>query len=78
MTRKGKGYEPAEKDPIKWHGPGPFDPVKGEIIKKKGGSPSYSSIFGDWLIDMAEADERVIGITPAMFTRMGMKCFWPP
>ncbi|KPK59582.1 MAG: 1-deoxy-D-xylulose-5-phosphate synthase [Gammaproteobacteria bacterium SG8_31] len=72
MTRKGKGYEPAEKDPIKWHGPGPFDPVKGEIIKKKGGSPSYSRIFGDWLIDMAEADERVIGITPAMREGSGM------
>jgi 1-deoxy-D-xylulose-5-phosphate synthase len=75
MTRKGKGYGPAEKDPIKWHGPGPFDPVKGEIIKKKGGSPSYSSIFGDWLIDMAEADERVIGITPAMREGSGMVQF---
>jgi len=75
MTRKGKGYEPAERDPIKWHGPGPFDPDKGELIEKKAGSPSYSKIFGDWLIDMAEADERVIGITPAMREGSGMVAF---
>ncbi|MGD8425590.1 MAG: 1-deoxy-D-xylulose-5-phosphate synthase [Gammaproteobacteria bacterium] len=72
MTRKGKGYEPAERDPIKWHGPGPFDPVKGELIKKKSSGPTYSKIFGDWLIDMAEADERVVGITPAMREGSGM------
>lgn len=72
MTRKGKGYEPAERDPIKWHGPGPFDADKGELIKKKSGSPSYSKIFGDWLIDMAESDPRVVGITPAMREGSGM------
>jgi 1-deoxy-D-xylulose-5-phosphate synthase len=72
MTRKGKGYGPAERDPIKWHGPGPFDPVKGELIKKKSSGPTYSKIFGDWLIDMAEADERVVGITPAMREGSGM------
>jgi 1-deoxy-D-xylulose-5-phosphate synthase len=72
MTRKGQGYEPAERDPIKWHGPGPFDPEKGELIKKNAGSPSYSNVFGDWLIDMATADDRVIGITPAMREGSGM------
>jgi len=72
MTRKGKGYEPAETDPIKWHGPGPFDPDKGELLKKKAGAPSYSKIFGDWLIDMAESDPRVVGITPAMREGSGM------
>jgi 1-deoxy-D-xylulose-5-phosphate synthase len=72
MTRKGKGYEPAEADPIKWHGPGPFIPDKGELIKKKSGGPSYSKIFGDWLIDMADADERIVGITPAMREGSGM------
>jgi len=72
MTRKGKGYEPAETDPIKWHGPGPFNPDKGELIKKKSGGPSYSKVFGDWLIDMADADERIVGITPAMREGSGM------
>ena len=72
MTRKGKGYEPAERDPIKWHGPGPFDPERGEIIKKPATGPSYSKIFGDWLIDMAEADDRIVGITPAMREGSGM------
>jgi 1-deoxy-D-xylulose-5-phosphate synthase len=72
MTRKGKGYEAAERDPIKWHGPGPFDPEKGELIKKRATGPSYSKVFGDWLIDMADADERVVGITPAMREGSGM------
>jgi 1-deoxy-D-xylulose-5-phosphate synthase len=72
MTRKGKGYEPAEADPIKWHGPGPFDPATGEFRKKSAGGPSYSKVFGDWLIDMAEADDRVVGITPAMREGSGM------
>ncbi len=72
MTQKGKGYKPAEADPIKWHGPGPFDPKAGEIIRKKPSGPSYSSIFGTWLCDMAEADPRVVGITPAMREGSGM------
>ena len=72
MTRKGKGYEAAERDPIKWHGPGPFDPDRGEMLKKPASGPTYSKIFGDWLIDMAEADERIVGITPAMREGSGM------
>src|SRR5581483_7554851 len=50
-TRKGKGYAPAEADPIKWHGPGPFDPQSGTIFKEKSAGPSYSQIFGQWLCD---------------------------
>ena len=53
VTRKGKGYAPAEADPIKWHGPGPFDPASGTIFKEKSTGPSYSQIFGQWLCDMA-------------------------
>src|SRR6186713_977081 len=72
VTRKGKGYDPAEKDPIKWHGPGPFDPKSGTIFKEKASGPSYSQIFGQWLCDMAEQDPRVVGITPAMREGSGL------
>ena len=72
VTRKGKGYEPAEADPITWHGPGPFDAVTGVFHKKPTPGPSYSKIFGDWLCDIAEQDERIIGITPAMREGSGM------
>jgi 1-deoxy-D-xylulose-5-phosphate synthase len=72
VTRKGKGYAPAEADPIKWHGPGPFDPVSGTIYKEKSTGPSYSQIFGQWLCDMAERDEKIIGITPAMREGSGL------
>jgi 1-deoxy-D-xylulose-5-phosphate synthase len=72
VTRKGKGYDPAEKDPIKWHGPGPFDPASGTIFKEKAQGPSYSQIFGQWLCDMAERDPRIVGITPAMREGSGL------
>ncbi len=72
VTRKGRGYEPAEDDPIKWHGPGPFDATTGVILKTKASSQTYSQVFGEWLCDMAEKDERVIGITPAMREGSGM------
>src|SRR5215831_2736985 len=72
VTRKGKGYAPAEADPIKWHGPGPFDPKSGTIFKEKASGPSYSQIFGQWLCDMAERDPKIIGITPAMREGSGM------
>jgi 1-deoxy-D-xylulose-5-phosphate synthase len=72
VTRKGKGYAPAEADPIKWHGPGPFDPKSGTIFKEKSTGPTYSQIFGQWLCDMAERDPRVVGITPAMREGSGM------
>jgi 1-deoxy-D-xylulose-5-phosphate synthase len=72
VTRKGKGYPPAEADPIKWHGPGPFDPASGTIFKEKSSGPTYSQIFGQWLCDAAEADPRIIGITPAMREGSGL------
>ncbi len=72
VTRKGKGYPPAEADPIKWHGPGPFDPTSGTIYKEKVEGPSYSQIFGQWLCDIAERDPRIIGITPAMREGSGL------
>jgi 1-deoxy-D-xylulose-5-phosphate synthase len=72
VTRKGKGYAPAEADPIKWHGPGPFDPASGTIFKEKATGPTYSQIFGQWLCDMAARDPRVIGVTPAMREGSGL------
>jgi 1-deoxy-D-xylulose-5-phosphate synthase len=72
VTKKGKGYDPAEKDPIKWHGPGPFDPVSGTIFKEKATGPSYSQVFGQWLCDMAARDERIVGVTPAMREGSGL------
>src|SRR5476649_1119366 len=72
VTRKGKGYAPAEADPIKWHGPGPFDPASGTIFKEKSTGPSYSQIFGQWLCDMAARDPKIIGITPAMREGSGL------
>src|SRR5687767_11983616 len=72
VTKKGKGYDPAEKDPIKWHGPGPFDPVSGTIFKEKATGPTYSQVFGQWLCDMAARDERIVGVTPAMREGSGL------
>ena len=72
VTRKGKGYAPAEADPIKWHGPGPFDPASGMIFKEASAGPTYSQIFGKWLCDMAELDPMIVGITPAMREGSGL------
>ena len=70
-TKKGKGYEPAEKDPIGFHGVPKFDPISGELPKNNS-RPTYSKIFGDWLCEMAEKDSKIIGITPAMREGSGM------
>ena len=70
-TKKGKGYEPAEKDPIGFHGVPKFDPISGELPKNNS-RPTYSKIFGDWLYEMAEKDSKIIGITPAMREGSGM------
>ncbi len=72
ITTKGKGYAPAEADPIKWHGPGPFDPSSGTIFKEKAAGPSYSQVFGSWLCDVAALDERIVAITPAMREGSGL------
>ncbi|WP_118808535.1 1-deoxy-D-xylulose-5-phosphate synthase [Haemophilus haemolyticus] len=70
-TKKGKGYAPAEKDPIGFHGVPKFDPMSGELPKHNT-KPTYSKIFGDWLCEMAEKDSKIIGITPAMREGSGM------
>ncbi len=72
VTRKGKGYAPAEADPIKWHGPGPFDPGSATIFKEKSTGPTYSQVFGQWLCDMAARDPRIVAITPAMREGSGL------
>ena len=67
ITRKGKGYAPAEADPVKYHGvAAPFDPDVGIEAGKPSSGPTYSQVFGNWLCDMAACDERLVGITPAM------------
>jgi len=72
VTKKGKGYAPAEADPIKWHAPGPFDRESGAVKKKKPSTPTYSQVFGEWLCDAASADPKVVGITPAMREGSGL------
>ena len=74
VTRKGKGYTPAETNPCLYHGVSRFDPAAG-ITEKTGGKPTYTQVFGDWLCDMAAADERLVGITPAMREGSGMVRF---
>ncbi|TNG96322.1 1-deoxy-D-xylulose-5-phosphate synthase [Pasteurellaceae bacterium USgator11] len=72
MTKKGKGYAPAENDPIGFHGVPKFDPTLGTLPKSKANIASYSTIFGDWLCEMAAQDTKLIGITPAMREGSGM------
>ncbi|SHG50809.1 1-deoxy-D-xylulose-5-phosphate synthase [Hydrocarboniphaga daqingensis] len=73
ITTKGKGFEPAEADPIKYHGVTQFDPVTGAFpAKKAAGAPTYTQVFGDWLCEAAERDPRVVAITPAMREGSGL------
>ncbi|MFM5264965.1 1-deoxy-D-xylulose-5-phosphate synthase [Aeromonas caviae] len=74
-TKKGKGYEPAEKDPIGYHAVPKFNPDECALPKSAGGKPTFSAIFGQWLCDMAARDERVVGITPAMREGSGLVKF---
>lgn len=74
VTRKGKGYAPAEANPCLYHGVSRFDPSAG-IVEKTGGKPTYTQVFGDWLCDMAAADSRLVGITPAMREGSGLVRF---
>jgi 1-deoxy-D-xylulose-5-phosphate synthase len=71
VTRKGKGYHHAEQDPCNFHGVTPFNRETGEPHAGKTGQ-TYTRVFGDWLCDMADADERLVGITPAMCEGSGM------
>ena len=75
VTKKGKGYEPAEQDPIKYHAVPKFDPTSTSLPKSKPSSPTYSQIFGDWLCDMAARDPKLMAITPAMREGSGMVRF---
>ncbi|MCS6945135.1 MAG: 1-deoxy-D-xylulose-5-phosphate synthase [Sutterellaceae bacterium] len=74
VTRKGYGYKLAEADPVLYHGPGRFDPKEG-VKKAAPAKPTYTQVFGDWLCDMARADPRLIGITPAMREGSGLVRF---
>jgi len=76
ITKKGRGYAPAEDDPVKYHGVTPFDPKKGIIPSSKSlSSPSYSKVFGDWACDIAKLDNRFAAITPAMREGSGLVRF---
>jgi 1-deoxy-D-xylulose-5-phosphate synthase len=74
VTKKGKGYGPAEDDPVRYHGVGSFEPDKGLKVVKPA-SPTYTEVFGDWLCDMAAEDSNLAGITPAMREGSGMAAF---
>ncbi len=75
ITKKGKGYAPAEADPVKYHGVTPFDPVQGIVSSKAPSKPTYTKIFGDWICDMAARDPRLVAITPAMREGSGLVRF---
>ncbi|MDR2872249.1 MAG: 1-deoxy-D-xylulose-5-phosphate synthase, partial [Xanthomonadaceae bacterium] len=75
ITTKGKGYELAEGDQIGYHAVGPFDPAKGVVTKAGPKKPTYTDVFGNWLCDMASADPRLLGITPAMREGSGLVRF---
>ena len=73
-TQKGKGFKPAEGEPVAFHGIGPFDPNTGKV-EKKSAKRTYTQVFGDWLCDMASIDKRLVGITPAMREGSGLTHF---
>lgn len=75
ITTKGKGYELAEGDQIGYHAVSPFDPEKGVVSKPGAKKPTYTDVFGDWLCDMAAADDTLLGITPAMREGSGLVRF---
>ncbi len=74
VTQKGKGFEPAEDDPNKYHGVSKFDPCNG-VSHSPTSTKNYTQVFGDWLVDMADSDEKLIGITPAMCDGSGLNAF---
>lgn len=73
MTTKGKGYTPAEQDQTTWHAPGCYNPETGERIKSSRSTDRYQDVFGQTMIDLAKADERVVGITAAMPSGCGLQ-----
>ncbi|MFC7462943.1 1-deoxy-D-xylulose-5-phosphate synthase [Hydrogenophaga defluvii] len=72
VTKKGQGYKLAEADPVAYHGPGKFDPAVGLTPPATPPKTTFTQVFGQWLCDMAEADKRLVGITPAMREGSGM------
>ena len=75
VTQKGYGYEPAQGDPLKYHGVTPFEIPSGAMKKSSGGPPSWTSVFSDALIQLAKSDERIVGITAAMADGTGLDRF---
>ncbi|MGZ5172651.1 MAG: 1-deoxy-D-xylulose-5-phosphate synthase [Burkholderiales bacterium] len=75
VTRKGQGYKLAEADPVLYHGVSKFDHANGIVGTKSSGKKTYTQIFGDWICDMAEAEPRLVGITPAMREGSGLVNF---
>ncbi|MFM8247163.1 MAG: 1-deoxy-D-xylulose-5-phosphate synthase [Burkholderiaceae bacterium] len=75
VTKKGQGYKLAEADPVLYHGPGKFNPAEGIKPASAPAKKTYTQVFGDWLCDMAAADEKLVGITPAMREGSGMVAF---
>ena len=75
VTKKGQGYKLAEADPVAYHGPGKFDPAVGLTKPATPPKTTFTQVFGQWLCDMAAADKRLVGITPAMREGSGMVTF---
>jgi len=75
VTKKGQGYKLAEADPVLYHGPGKFNPAEGIQPAAAPAKKTYTQVFGDWLCDMASADDKLVGITPAMREGSGMVAF---
>jgi len=75
VTRKGKGFKPAEDNPCLYHGVGSFDPETGDKLDKSSGKPTYTQVFSDWICDMAAEDPRLVAITPAMREGSGLVDF---
>ena len=72
ITKKGKGYAPAEEDPVKYHGVNPFDPDQGIVPSRGTSKQTYTKVFGDWICDVAALDHRLVAITPAMREGSGL------
>ena len=77
VTQKGKGFEPAEDNPNKFHGVGKFDPYNGDAIASGtlSAKKTYTQVFSDWLVDMAAIDQRLVAVTPAMCDGSGLNAF---
>jgi len=75
LTKKGKGYLPAEENPASFHGTGPFDVATGKKIQDESGIPTYTEVFSDTLCDLAKENAKIVGITAAMPDGTGLKQF---